>query len=808
MSKTFEIGWRQCLAAVVLAGALASCGGNSTTPPPPDGGTPDSGTPDSGTPDAGTPDAGTPDAGTSDAGTSDGGVAECDKPANVSKKAALVAAQPTFGYRSKAPVTKTTTFASVADDPSVNCPVDLNFKDLNGDGTLQTYEDWTRPIAARVADLVGRMSTDQKLGLMAHAVTADAPTTASGSCPSAPTASPNCVSVATQALITANIRFGTATANTSSVTPRATWANRVQETCEATGLGIPFVISTEPVHTAGNGRVKAKDFYQWPQELGLAATGLTSVAQRFGAIANKEFRALGIRMALSPSADLFTDPRWFNGQFTFGEDSAAVSAMVAAYVRGFQDGTALGPTSVAAVVRSFPGAGATKAGFDARLEEGKLLAYPGNNLDAHLAAFQGAFDNHVAGVMPAYGVLETGAWTALGGLLAGATIEQVGASFNVSVITDALRTHYSFNGLVLAPPGVLNDKGTSPLGAPWGMESADKAHRVAKAVGAGVDQFSGLNDTVALAAAKTAGLISDAQVNAAATRALTLMFQLGLFENPYVDVTQAAPTVVTGGGYLGGLDAMDRSMVLVVNGPKPSNWLNGSGDGTQSGDTGNAGNGSGHILPAPPGQVYVAAGCNFYIAGDFLLDFVRSVSAGYGNLLNDATSIAIPSGDPAHPTIVPLNSDADRMSWADYVLIRVAAPCSPDAASGPLNYCATSLQYAGADNSAELAPLATARAAINGRAGSQTQIVVGVDGGRPSVVSEILSYGVTGLFLEWGVTDKVFLDVAFGIVDTSGRLPVGIPLSDAAAATQKGDLAGDGQHATFVKGYGFSTKAF
>jgi hypothetical protein len=56
--------------------------------------------------------------------------------------------------------------------------------------------------------------------------------------------------------------------------------------------------------------------------------------------------------------------------------------------------------------------------------------------------------------------------------------------------------------------------------------------------------------------------------------------------------------------------------------------------------------------------------------------------------------------------------------------------------------------------------------------------------------------------------DKVFLDVAFGIVDGRGKLPVGLPASDAAADAQQEDTAGDGQDATFVKGYGFPTNHF
>src|SRR5690606_37507054 len=100
------------------------------------------------------------------------------------------------------------------------------------------------------------------------------------------------------------------------------------------------------------------------------------------------------------------------------------------------------------------------------------------------------------------------------------------------------------------------------------------------------------------------------------------------------------------------------------------------------------------------------------------------------------------------------------------------------------------------------------RAAIDALPGSKTQIVVSVDGGRPAVVSEVLSHDVSGLFQTWSVSDKVFLDVAFGITGSRGRLPVGLPLSDSAAASQRPDRAGDGQHPTFVRSYGLDIQAF
>ncbi|HYG66362.1 MAG TPA: glycoside hydrolase family 3 N-terminal domain-containing protein [Anaeromyxobacteraceae bacterium] len=732
----------------------------------------------------------------------DTAAAECDKAANVAKREALLAISQKLAVKPSSGKTLKTyagTFASVAGDPSVQCEVQLQYRDLSGDGTLQPYEDFTKSPEQRAEDLVGRMTKAQKLALMAHATLSDVPTTSS--------TSPSAVA---QAIVDAGIRFGATSANGAAVTPRATWANAIQERAEASAWGIPFVLSSEPAHMTGNGRVKAKGFSQWPNELGLGATGDLALVQKFGQIVAKEYRAIGVTMALGVSADLATDPRWQGSQFTFGEDSAAVSAMVGAYVKGLQ-GAALDASGVAAVVGQFPGAGAAKGGFDARLAKGKFTSYPGNAFDGQVRPFETAVDAGVAGVTPGYGIPETGAWTGLAGVVNGASIEQVGASFNAKLLTDVLRGHYGFGGLVIAPPGVLENAGVAPLGAPWGLESATKAERIAKAVQAGVDQFRGLNDTTALAAAA----LTDAQIDAAAKRALAVAFRLGLFENPYVDAARAPALCNTDAAYQAGLDAMNRGMVLLLNKAKPSGWLNGTGDGTQRSDKGNAGNGTLKVLPAPPGEPYVAAGCDYFVAGDFDLDYVNSVSAGYGNMTNAAPNVKGVTID----TTVADGGAAQRMALSDYVFVRIAAPYTADPDSGAFQLPLPSLDYAGNDPSV-LAPVEAARAAIaswTGTPASRAQIVVVVDAGRPSVMSELLdpALGISGLYLQWAGTlpsnayaDKVALDVAFGIVDGAGKLPVGLPASDDAAAAQREDVAGDGQDAALVKGFGISTAKF
>jgi len=102
----------------------------------------------------------------------------------------------------------------------------------------------------------------------------------------------------------------------------------------------------------------------WPETVGLAATFAPSIVKRFGEIAAKEYRALGITTALSPQIDLATEPRWsrFNG--TFGEDPLLATDMARAYVDGFQTSTGTdeikngwGYTSVNTMVKHWPGGG-------------------------------------------------------------------------------------------------------------------------------------------------------------------------------------------------------------------------------------------------------------------------------------------------------------------------------------------------------------------------------------------------------------------------------------------------------------------
>ena len=423
----------------------------------------------------------------------------------------------------------------------------LQFKDLDGSGTLTPYEDWRLGAAERAQDLVARLSLAQKAGLMMHGTLV---LDGDGR-------------VNLDAMAKMLQQDGVNTYITRMAGDPAAIAednNRLQALLEGVGLGIPMTVSTDPrnhfTHDPNATSIGAGAFSQWPETLGLAAIGDAALVQRFGDIARQEYRAVGIHEALSPQADLATEPRWGRINGTFGENNLLAKSLVKAYIEGFQQGDkGIGKESVVTVVKHFAGAGPQKDGLDAHNPWGKEQVYPGGQFAYHLVPFEGAFEAKVGAVMPYYALPE-------GLTYEGQAIEEVGFGFNRQIITDLLRGHFKFDGVVLSDWGIINDCDTRceeglsqaqvdagvspwtvPFGMSWGVEKLTKAERYAKSIAAGVDQFGGVEDPAPLLAAVQSGLVTEAAITSSAERILEQKFELGLFENPYVDA-QAAVALV------------------------------------------------------------------------------------------------------------------------------------------------------------------------------------------------------------------------------------------------------------------------
>ena len=427
------------------------------------------------------------------------------------------------------------------------------FRDLNHNGTMEPYEDPSLPVEERVTDLLGRMTLEEKAGLLFHAMITPGP---DGSVTEKPKALTD-EDTAHQRVIGKHLNHFNIL-QMPPVRELAQWHNRLQELAAGTRLGIPVTLSSDPRHSTVAIPIaswRAQDFSQWPETLGFAAIGDPGLMERFGDVARREYLAVGLRVALHPQADLATEPRWPRISATFGEDAELASKMVAAYIRGFQ-GPALGPSSVAAMVKHFPGGGPQKDGTDPHFATGREQVYPGNNFEYHLRPFEAAFEAGVSQVMPYYG------------MPVGTEYEEVGFGFNHDVITGLLRERYGFDGIVCTDWGLVTDAeflGHSFPARAWGAEQLSREQRVLKILQAGVDQLGGEECPEIVIGLVESGALPMERLDTSVRRILREKFVLGLFDDPFIDA-DAAVTIVGAAEFReAGLAAQRASLTLLKN---------------------------------------------------------------------------------------------------------------------------------------------------------------------------------------------------------------------------------------------------
>ncbi|MFF3583124.1 glycoside hydrolase family 3 protein [Streptomyces mirabilis] len=417
--------------------------------------------------------------------------------------------------------------------------------------TTATYRDPHRPVDERVEDLLSRMTLEEKAGQLFHSMlsmNADGTFATDGPFAHAPT--PELIEG--RALTHFNLigQYG--------VRETAQWVNRVQELAASTRLGIPATLSTDPRHAFTDNpgaSFNSGAFSAWPEPLGLAAIGDPALVERFGDTVRREYLAVGFRVALHPQIDLATEPRWSRQSGTFGSSAELTSELVRAYVRGLQ-GARLGPDSVAAMVKHFPGGGPQKDGEDPHFAHGKEQIYPGGMREYHLQPFKAAVEAGCSQVMPYYGQPIGTDW------------EEVGFGFNRDVLTGLLRERLGFDGIVCTDWGLLTDApvlGELFPARAWGAEHLTVAERAAKALDAGSDQFGGEQCPDVIVELVRSGRVTEERVDESVRRLLREKFTLGLFENRYVDPDRAEETVGAGEFTALGEAAQRRSLTVLTN---------------------------------------------------------------------------------------------------------------------------------------------------------------------------------------------------------------------------------------------------
>jgi beta-glucosidase len=345
---------------------------------------------------------------------------------------------------------------------------------------------------------------------------------------------------------------------TASPAELAEWHNLLQDLAAGTRLGIPVTLSTDPRHAYSsnpNTRVLAGPFSVWPEPLGLAATRDPGLVHRYADVTRQEYLAVGLRVALHPQVDLATEPRWARVVGTFGADPHLTSAVAREYIRGLQ-GPSLGPTSVAAMTKHFPGGGPQRDGEDPHFAGGRQQVYPGGRFADHLLPFRAAIQAGTSQIMPYYG------------MPVGTPYEEVGFAFNAGVITGLLRGELGFDGIVCTDWGVLTD--TAFYGEPrparaWGVERSSPVQRARRALDAGCDQFGGEACPDLVVELVQSGAISEWRLDVSVRRLLREKFRLGLFDRRHVDPQVAEETVGRADFRAAGLAAQRASVTLLSN---------------------------------------------------------------------------------------------------------------------------------------------------------------------------------------------------------------------------------------------------
>jgi beta-glucosidase len=454
----------------------------------------------------------------------------------------------------------------------------LEFKDLNKNHKLDKYEDWRLPIDERVKDLVSLMTIEEKIGFMLISTTRmggdNVFSTPDLKGPKAeitngfnetdlvsevnmftrkPLPYPQMsASGTTKGVMERHLRHFILRANTSAKI-MAEWSNNLQGLCETSRLGIPAIVASNPRnHVTTDASVGLSVgttvFSKWPGELGIAAMRDLKLTREFAETSAKEWCAVGLRKGYQYMADMATEPRWQRVEGTFGEDADLASSIITEVVLGFQ-GTQLGNHSVALTTKHFPGGGPQVGGQDSHFEWGKFAHYPGGMFEYHVKPFKAAIAAGTSSIMPYYSAPK------------GKEFEEVGFSYNKAIIQDLLRGKLGFKGIVNSDTGPIDMM-------PWGVEKLTIQERYQKAVLAGVDIFSGAADPTMLLETVKKGLITEGRINESIARLLKEKFALGLFENPYVDVS-AAEKLVGNAEFQKRADiALRKSIVLLRNDDK------------------------------------------------------------------------------------------------------------------------------------------------------------------------------------------------------------------------------------------------
>jgi beta-glucosidase len=409
------------------------------------------------------------------------------------------------------------------------------------------YRNARLPVAARVDDLLGRMSLEEKVaqmvGIWEHKGRIQ---TAGGDFDpaKATTAFPHGLGQVSRPQDKRGVdpaqngaAGATGDAPNRDARQTADYVNAGQKwAVEQTRLGIPMIFHEEALH----GYV-ARGATSFPQSIALASTWDPALATRIFSVAAREMRARGATLALAPVVDVARDPRWGRIEETYGEDPHLVSEMGLAAIRGFQGETLpLAHDKVFVTLKHMTGHGQPENGTNvgpANISERTLR-------ENFFPPFERAVTElPVMAVMASYN-----------------EIDGLPSHANRWLLHDVLRGEWKYKGSVVSDYFAIRELNTRHKMFATIEEAAIRA------LDAGVDmELPDGEGYDTLPAMVAAGRVDVAQIDAAVRRVLTMKFEAGLFETPYVDAAAAQARTATPDAIALAREAAGKAMVLLKN---------------------------------------------------------------------------------------------------------------------------------------------------------------------------------------------------------------------------------------------------
>ncbi len=280
---------------------------------------------------------------------------------------------------------------------------------------------------------------------------------------------------------------------------------------ENTRLGIPLFLAEEAPH--GHMAIGTTVF---PTGIGMAATWSPQLINEVGKTIGKEVRLQGGHISYGPVLDLTRDPRWSRVEETFGEDPVLTGTMGKAMVEGLGGGNLSQPYSTLATLKHFLAYGISESGQNGNPSLVGIRELHEN----FLPPFRRAIDAGALSVMTSYN-----------------SMDGIPCTANHYLLTRLLRNEWKFKGFVVSDLYSIEGIHQSHFVAPTMEEAAILA------LSAGVDVDLGGDAYMNIINAVNTGRISNAVLDASVACVLRLKFEMGLFENPYTDPEKAKKEV-------------------------------------------------------------------------------------------------------------------------------------------------------------------------------------------------------------------------------------------------------------------------